>query len=186
MKRAIFSAAGGIAVVVAILVSSSILTGARPSADVSTLAVGTNKQLWQQQVGYITTVAEELSEADYGFKPTKDVRSFGQLFAHVAGAQYAMCSTAMGEAQRAEDEVEKTAKTKAEIVAALKASTEFCNRAYAQTDEAAAAPTKFFGRDVTRLFVLGMNAVHDGEHYGNIVTYMRMKGMVPPSSRSGP
>ncbi|HJU90010.1 MAG TPA: DinB family protein [Gemmatimonadaceae bacterium] len=186
MKRMIFGAVSVAAIAVGIILSSSTLTGARASGDAATLAVGTHKQLWQQQVGYITTVAEELSEADYAYKPTKDVRSVGQLIAHVAGAQNLMCAAALGDPPRDETEIEKSAKTKAEIVAALKASTQYCMRAYAQTDEAAAAPAKLFGRDFTRLFALGLNAVHDGEHYGNLVTYMRMKGMVPPSSRSGP
>jgi hypothetical protein len=68
-------------------------------------------------------------------------------------------------------------------VAALKASTQYCSKAYAQTDGAAQGKTKLFGQERTRLYALGLNATHDAEHYGNIVTYLRVNGIVPPSSR---
>jgi uncharacterized damage-inducible protein DinB len=101
----------------------------------------------------------------------------------VAGAQYLICAAALGDPPRKEDDIEKTRKTKAELVAALKASTQYCGRAYGQTDKAAQGMTKLFGQERTRLFALGLNANHDAEHYGNIVTYLRINGIVPPSSR---
>jgi uncharacterized damage-inducible protein DinB len=81
------------------------------------------------------------------------------------------------------DAIEKSTTTKAALLEALRKSNEYCARAYAQSDAEAQRATKFFGQDVTRLYVLGVNTVHDNEHYGNIVTYMRLKGMVPPSSQ---
>jgi uncharacterized damage-inducible protein DinB len=146
-------------------------------------AVSTARMLWEPIIGYITTAAEDLPEATYSYQPTPEVRSFGQLIGHVAGAQYLFCAAALGEPPREEDAVEKTRKTKAELVAALKASTQYCARAYAQTDQAAQQKTKLFGQERTRLFVLGQNATHDSEHYGNIVTYLRLNKMVPPSTR---
>jgi uncharacterized damage-inducible protein DinB len=134
-------------------------------------------------IGYITAVAEELPEGKYGYKPTPEVRSFGEMFGHVAGAQYLFCAAALGEPPRQEDEIEKTRKTKADLVSALKESTEYCNKAYAQNDRAVQGKTKLFGQERTRLHALGMNATHDAEHYGNLVTYMRINKMVPPSSR---
>ena len=68
---------------------------------------------------------------------------------------------------------------------ALKQASEHCARAYAQTDAATRAPVKLFGMDMTRFHALVLNATHNGEHYGNIVTYLRINGMVPPSSRGG-
>lgn len=146
-------------------------------------AVGTARQLWEPMIAYITTVAQELPESTYAYKPTPEVRSFGQMVGHVAGAQYLICAAALGDAPRNEDDIEKTKKAKAELVAALKASTEYCGRAYAQTDKAAQGKTKLFGQERTRLYALGLNATHDAEHYGNLVTYLRMNGIVPPSSR---
>jgi uncharacterized damage-inducible protein DinB len=166
----------------------SALVAALPMAahaQSANAAVNTSKALWQQITGFITTAAEELPESLYAYKPTPEVRSMGQLFAHVAGAQYLICAAALGEASREEDAVERTQTTKAGIVAALKASTEYCARAYAQTDAAAQGKTQLFGQEQTRLYALTLNATHNGEHYGNIVTYLRINKIVPPSSRRG-
>lgn len=146
-------------------------------------AVATAKLLWEPMIGYITATAEELPESKYSYKPTPEVRSFGEMFGHVAGAQYMFCAAALGEPPRQEDDIEKSRKTKADLVAALKASTEYCNKAYAQDDRAAQGKIKLFGQERTRLHALGMNATHDAEHYGNLVTYLRINKMVPPSSR---
>lgn len=146
-------------------------------------AVTLARQLWEPMIGYITTVAEELPESTYAYKPTPEVRSFGQLVGHVAGAQYLFCASALGDPDRNEDDIEKTKKAKSDLVSALKASTEYCKKAYAQSDKAAQAKIKLFGQERTRLFALGLNANHDAEHYGNLVTYLRLNRMVPPSSR---
>ena len=163
--------------------ASPAARGARPTTAAANTGVESLRSMWNQVTQHITTAAEELSEADYAYRPTPDVRTFGQLVGHVAGAQYMICAAALGETQRAEDEIEKTRTTKAGLVEALKASTVYCNRAYAQSDAALGGETELFGQKQTKMYTLALNAVHNGEHYGNIVTYMRMKGMVPPSSR---
>jgi uncharacterized damage-inducible protein DinB len=142
-------------------------------------------QLWSQTTGYITQVAEETPEADYGYRPTDDVRSIGEMVAHIAGAQYMICAAALGEPPRAEDAVEESATDKAAIVDALKASTAYCERAYRQTDADLQAEAELWGRQMTGFYALTLNATHNGEHYGNLVTYQRMQGIVPPSSRRG-
>lgn len=153
------------------------------TASNSTVAVTAMKTNWDGMIKNITIAAEEWPEADYGYKPVATVRSFGELVAHVAGSQDMICAAALGEPASAEDAVEKTATTKDAIVAALKASTEHCAKAYAMTDAQGVDSVSLFGGTYTKLGALALNAVHDGEHYGNVVTYMRMKGMVPPSSR---
>jgi len=157
-----------------------------PTTAAANVGVGGAKALWTAMTTYVTQAAEQMPEADYSFKPVATVRTFGELVGHVAGAQNMICAASLGEPQRSEDEIEKSAKTKAALVAALKASTEYCSRAYAQSDAAAAAGTKLFGQDMSRMQTLVMNAAHNAEHYGNIVTYMRIKGMVPPSSQPAP
>jgi uncharacterized damage-inducible protein DinB len=152
-------------------------------AQTGNAAVTTSRALWQQLTGYITTAAEEAPESLYAYKPTPEVRSFGQLIGHVAGAQYLICAAALGEPAREEDAVERSQTTKAGLVAALKASTEYCARAYAQSDAAAQGKTQLFGQEQTRLYALMLNATHNGEHYGNLVTYLRINKIVPPSSR---
>ena len=137
--------------------------------------------------GLLTRSADKVSDADYDFKATKDVRSFGQIIVHVADAQYTFCSAASGEKSPATGSVEKTKTTKADLVAALKEAFAYCDKVYdGLTDATAAQTIKFFGRDTTKLGVLAFNNMHDMEHYGNLVTYMRLKNIVPPSSEPRP
>ncbi len=161
-------------------------TGAQAqTGNTANPGVNTTRMLWEQLTAYITAAAAELPESTYSYRPTPEVRTFGQLVGHVAGAQYLICAAAMGEPPRKEDDIEKTRTSKADLLAALKASTEYCGRAYQQTDRAAQQSTKLFGREQTRLYALVLNATHNAEHYGNIVTYLRLNGIVPPSSRQG-
>lgn len=145
--------------------------------------VGAVRALWQQMTDYITASAEQAPDSLYAYQPTPEVRTFGQLIGHVAGAQYMFCAAALGDSARAEDDIEKSRTTKAELVQALKESTDYCNRAYAQTDAATLQPLNLFGAERNRFFALTINATHNAEHYGNLVTYMRSNGMVPPSSQ---
>ena len=162
------------------LTASAQAAGAAPPADPAMAAI---RAQWMSAINYITRAAEEMTEADYAFKPVPTVRSFGELIGHVAGSQHMICAAALGEPQPAEDAVEKSAKTKAALLTALKESTEHCKKAYAISAATGAMPVTLFGGKNTKVGALALNAVHDGEHYGNIVTYMRMKGLVPPSSK---
>ena len=141
------------------------------------------RALWKGNIGFLTQAAEELSDALYAYRPTPDVRTVGELFAHVAGSQKMYCAMALGEPVPGEGDIEKTAKTKAAILAALKESSTYCEKAYALPDSKLTAPVDVFGTQHPRFYALIANASHDGEHYGNIVTYMRMNKLVPPSSR---
>jgi uncharacterized damage-inducible protein DinB len=134
--------------------------------------------------GYLTKAAEQVPEGLYGFKDTPDVRSLGQLFAHVADANYMICGAAAGEKPSSGD-IEKTKTTKADIGTGLAASFAYCDKVWAATtDASAAAMVKMpFGPSMPRLSALSFNTSHDFEHYGNIVTYMRLNKMVPPSSQ---
>jgi uncharacterized damage-inducible protein DinB len=130
----------------------------------------------------VVRAAEKMPEENYAFKPTPEVRSFGQIIGHVADAQYLFCSAAMGETNPAPG-IEKSKTTKADLVKALNDAFAYCDKAYnAMTDAHAADMVKFFGRDQAKLTVLAFNSAHNMEHYGNLVTYMRIKGLVPPSS----
>jgi uncharacterized damage-inducible protein DinB len=141
---------------------------------------------WENVRNLVSRAAEKMPEENYAFKPVPEVRSFGQLIGHIADAQYSICAGAKGVA-RPDVQVEKTKTTKADLAAALKDSDAFCDGAFADlTDAKAVELVKVFGRERTRLAVLNMNTGHDMEHYGNIVTYMRIKGLVPPSSEPRP
>jgi uncharacterized damage-inducible protein DinB len=145
-------------------------------------AVGAVGGVYSAARDYVIAAAEQMPEAEYGFKPTPEVRSFGQLVGHIANAQFMICSLAMGERSPATQNYEQVT-AKAALVEALRASSAVCDRAYQQSDESAMQVGNLFGQERTRLAMLALNAAHDFEHYGNIVTYMRLKGMVPPSSQ---
>jgi uncharacterized damage-inducible protein DinB len=132
--------------------------------------------------GNLIKAAEQMPEADYSFKATPEVRSFGQLVGHVANANYMFCAMVLGEKSPNSTDFEKTT-AKAGLVQGLKDSFTYCDKAYAITDAAATANVDLFGMKTNKIGVLSFNSAHDMEHYGNIVTYMRLKGMVPPSSQ---
>ena len=134
---------------------------------------------------YLVEAANDVPESLYSFRPTPEVRTFGELIAHVAGAQHMFCALALGEKPPAESAVEQQAKSKAAIVEALKGSNAYCERAYAQSDATTSGVADIFGQKRTKLYALLMNATHDNEHYGNVVTYLRINKMVPPSSKPG-
>jgi uncharacterized damage-inducible protein DinB len=130
--------------------------------------------------------AQKMPEENYSFKPTPEVRSFGQLVGHVADASYMFCSQAMGEANPAKN-IEKTKTSKADLVAALKDGVAYCNKAFdSMTDAKGAQLVKFFNFDLAKLTLFSINTAHTDEHYGNMVTYMRLKGIVPPTSETPP
>ncbi len=128
----------------------------------------------------ILKAAEKMPADDYSFKPTPEIRSFGQLIGHVADAQTGICSSAMGSPKRG-DAAQKT--SKADLVAALKASNEVCDNAYnSLTDANGDEKIKLMGSERTRFNALGLNVSHDNEMYGYMSVYMRLKNVVPPSS----
>jgi uncharacterized damage-inducible protein DinB len=128
----------------------------------------------------ILKAAEKMPDSEYGFKPTTEVRTFGQLIAHVAEAQMGICGVAKGAPKRG-DAASKTAK--ADLIAVLKASNEFCDGVYnTMTDQDGAEIVKTPFGQKPKLGVLNFNIAHDAETYGTIAVYLRLKGIVPPSS----
>jgi len=130
----------------------------------------------------VLRTAEKVPEDLYSFKPTPDVRSLGGVIGHIADGNNLLCSMANGDKPVFNQANEKKT-TRAELVAALKASFAACDKIFdATTDANASTPVDLFGQKQTRLGVLAFNNSHMWEHYGNLVTYMRLKNIVPPSS----
>ncbi|HXY52653.1 MAG TPA: DinB family protein [Terriglobales bacterium] len=126
--------------------------------------------------------AEKVPEENYNFKPTDAVRSFGQIVGHLADAQYLFCSIELGE-KNPTPKIEQSKTSKADLIAALKDAFAYCDKAYnGMTDASATQMVKLFGNDAPKLDVLTVNNMHNMEHYGNLVTYMRLKNIVPPTS----
>jgi uncharacterized damage-inducible protein DinB len=130
----------------------------------------------------ILASAEKMPEENYAFKPTEAVRSFGQVLGHVADSNYLFCSKALGETNPS-PKVEETKKTKAELIGALKDAFAYCDKAHASITAASVTEmVKFQGMDLSKKDVLTVNNMHTVEHYGNIITYLRLKNLVPPST----
>jgi uncharacterized damage-inducible protein DinB len=145
-----------------------------------------NKMAYGRVKAILLKSAEKMPEENYSFKPVDTVRSYGQILGHVADAQYLFCSVALGE-KNPDLKIEQTKTSKADLVAALNSAFAYCDKAYdGMTDASAVQTIKLFGNDAPRLSALTVNNMHDLEHYGNLVTYMRMKGIVPPSSETPP
>jgi uncharacterized damage-inducible protein DinB len=144
-----------------------------------------NKGVWVGLKAILLRSAEKMPEEKYGFKPTDTVRSYGQIIGHVADAQYTFCSRVLDE-KRPELKVEETKTSKGDLVAALKDALAYCDKAFdGMTDASGTQMVKLFGRDAPKLGVLTVHLVHSTEHYGNLVTYLRMNNLVPPTSEEG-
>ena len=139
------------------------------------------KQAYNRVKNNLLKAAENTPEADYSFKPTPDIRTLGELIGHVADAQMGTCSTVNGEAKRG-GASSKT--SKADLVAAMQAAIAECDKAYdSLTDANATEMIKFRRGEQTRLGILTGNTIHDNEEYGYLAVYLRLKGLVPPSSQ---
>jgi uncharacterized damage-inducible protein DinB len=147
---------------------------------------GFNKVAYARTKDMLLRSAEKMPEENYSFKPTEAVRSYGQIIGHVADAQYIFCSRVLGE-QNPAPKIEQTKTSKADLIAALKDAFAYCDKAYdGMTDASGTQTAKLFGGDTPKLDILTVNLMHNMEHYGNLVTYMRMKNIVPPSSEQPP
>jgi len=145
-----------------------------------------NKFAYARLKTILISSAEKMPEENYNFKPTEAIRSYGQLVGHVADAQYIFCSVALGE-KNPGLKIEQTKTTKADLVAALKEAVAYCDKAYdSMTDASGSQMVKLFDMDLPKLGALTINNMHDMEHYGNMVTYMRLKNIVPPTSEQPP
>ena len=145
-----------------------------------------NKNAYQMVMMIMVSSAEKMPEENYSFKPVDTVRNYGQIVGHLADAQYLFCSVALGEKNPGLD-IEHTKTSKADLIVALNTAFAYCDKAYdTMTDATAVQMVKLFGSDAPRLSALTVNNMHNLEHYGNLATYMRIKGIVPPSSEQPP
>jgi len=134
----------------------------------------------------LTGAADKLSEADYSFKAgtMPEVRNFGALFAHVAQAQFGQCSAVKGVPNPNQGKnLEEELKTKADITKALADSFALCDDAFSSTtDENALQTVRLGNNELTRASALYGVLVHGNEMYGTSAVYLRLKGVVPPST----
>jgi uncharacterized damage-inducible protein DinB len=176
---------------VAFLVVIASSAFAQPPQAGQKLTISTGVQRWYATVKTnLTLAAEKMPESGYGAKPSTmpEVRTFGQLLAHVAQAQFNFCAPIKGvpnpmQGKRLETEL----KTKAEFVKALADSFAFCDDAYASLTDANANDMITQGAGQwSRAAALSYNVTHDNEMAGTVYVYMRAQGLVPPSTENAP
>jgi hypothetical protein len=142
------------------------------------------KQAYTAVKNNLLRAADKMPEADYSFKPVPEIRSWGELVAHIADSNARACGTVKGEPKPVNA---ASKKTKAEIAAALKESFDICDGVYdSLTDAVAMQTVQGRGGPVSKLSALTGNLAHLNEEYGYSCLYLRLKGIVPPSSDRGP
>jgi uncharacterized damage-inducible protein DinB len=162
------------------LIATALLTAATLAAQSGPI-VGSAKGMYAEIKDSVMRTAQKVPAELYSYQPTPEVRTFAQLLGHEADGQYEFCSGVTG--KPVNKNIEKTVKDKAGIIAALKDAFAYCDAAFATMTEADAVTTvSLFGQKMTKIAVMDSNTAHTNEHYGNLVTYMRLKGIVPPTS----
>jgi hypothetical protein len=132
----------------------------------------------------VLRAAEKMPAENYAFRTVPQVRTYGEMIAHIADAQLRMCATVKGENVTA-NAASKT--TKDDLVTALKASFDYCDPVYASmTDAVGAQKIRWARWDMSKLGLLNWNISHDNEMYGILGAFLRIKGIVPPSSEGRP
>ncbi len=178
--RSAFACLFGLCVFSSVAIPASAQGSANPISD------GIRSQ-WDGAKKNIKESAALVPDANWNYRPVDGVRTFGEILAHVAGASYQICAAAKGEKTPfAEDYFEKNAKSRADVVKATGDAIAYCDGVFSAMTDATAAQmvqNPFGEGKVARSTVLVIQIGHDNEHYGNLVTYFRMNGIVPPSSR---
>lgn len=155
---------------------------APPAPQTITMSAGL-KRSWDGIKRNVGEAAEKMPEANYSFQPTPDVRTFAAMVGHIAESQHGNCLRLKGEQIPFERGSIEKLTAKADLVKALQASIAACDGVYgAATDESLVKLTKVGQNEIAPITLLWGNISHSNEHYGNLVTYMRLKGLVPPST----
>ena len=167
----------------------AMLATQAPAAPDPTTQTGSARRTYETIKGYILKSAEKMPAEHFGFQPTSEVRSFGQVLAHIVDANYLLCAPAAGVPNPNGEVMQKTENEKldrAAMLARLTDSFALCDKAHAaMTDANMGDSLDFMKTKRPRLGLLWFHISHAFEHYGNLVTYMRLKGIVPPSSDRG-
>ena len=135
----------------------------------------------------LTESAQKLGEADYSYRPSPDIRTYGGQLAHVANSQFNACAAARGEKNPHQGtNLEQTKTSRADIIQALADSFAFCDPAFADlTDQSAVELVRQGMNEVARGAVLSNLIGHSTLEYGILTVYLRTKSIVPPSTERG-
>jgi hypothetical protein len=139
---------------------------------------------WNEIGRKLTAMAEDFPEDKYDFKPTPAQRSFAEQLLHAAGSCYYFTNPAMGQKPPAGDPKRDQYKSKADIIAFVKKSFADGAAAIQSKGEKGLMQTVVYGDQKARVLDIAYGIIeHSGEHYGQLVVYYRLAGLVPPESR---
>jgi uncharacterized damage-inducible protein DinB len=168
----------------ALFVAGSALFAQTPAPPAPVTEVAALKAAYTGIKNNVTKAAERMPEDQYGFKASPDIRTFGALIGHIADTQARFCALAAGATPPTTD-AEKSKTAKADLVAALKASFDVCDPVFASLTDEDASKMVSMGRGTrSKTAVLWQLIIgHSNEEYGYLAVYMRIKGIVPPSTQ---
>ena len=165
-----------------VVVVSLACLGAAPRGQAVHPYLAEAKQNYTIVKNNLVRAAEKMPEAHYGFKPVGEIRSFAEAVAHVADSQARSCALVNGDTKTV-DAASK--KTKSDLIAALQASYAMCDAAFDALTDATAGQMVRLGqstRERSKFGLLFGMTSHSNEQYGYMAVYMRLKGIVPPST----
>ena len=167
-----------------VLVGGVLLVTADASAQgANPLSAGAKAQFTGIS-SFVTRSADKIPENLYSFRATPEVRTIAQLFGHIADAYFGMCSAADG-GKPPQQGLEQSATSKAALVKALADGVAYCSSVMDRmTEQKGSEAVPFYFGPTPRLSILYFATTHTYEHYGNLVTYMRLNKIVPPSSEA--
>jgi uncharacterized damage-inducible protein DinB len=144
--------------------------------------IANSQQVYRGAMTIVRRSAELMPEEKYGFKPVETVRTFGEIVGHIVESQYLFCAAVRGE-QNPTGTGSTNAMSKTDLIVALDLAREYCEVSYAGlTDDSAVDSVPIFRDGMPALGVMNVNLTHTMMHYGNLATYLRIQGLVPPSS----
>ena len=162
------------------------LAAAGPAAQTTSSSITEIKRYYYESVKRnLTAMVEKMPEEHFSFKPVPEIRSFGESVAHLADAQARNCNLVSGAGSKTLDADKK--KTKADLLAALKESFAICDAAFAGLTDAQANEMVKMGQSnfqLSKLSLLVSMLAHSNELHGYMSVYLRLKGIVPPSTEA--
>ena len=172
-----------------LFLASSVVLTAQSTRPIQDRSVGKELDVWVSKIEeQVVPTADAMPEEKYGFVPTagtfEGTRSFAEQVKHLAAANYILASAALGEKPPLQEQGEKAPdflKSKAEIMGYLTGSFALLHRAAAAINKANEEEIVKFDRTRPGLIIDAL--IHCDDHYGQIVEYLRMNGIVPPASR---
>jgi uncharacterized damage-inducible protein DinB len=169
-----------------VFVGSMLLVPAEASAQgTNPLSAGAKAQFTGIS-SFVTRSADKIPDNLFSFRATSEVRTIAQLFGHIADAYFGMCSAADG-SKPPQQGIEQSVTSKAALVKALADGVAYCQSVMDRmTDQKGSERVDFYFGPTPRLSILYFVTTHTNEHYGNLVTYMRLNKIIPPSSEAPP